>query len=180
MQKLEKYKIRNYEHGNIFKRVVWYIFNEFVFNTFLPFPNAIKRVILKIFGANIGEKVVIKPKVKIKYPWHLRIGNNSWIGENVWIDNLGDVVIGDNVCISQGALIITGNHNYKVESFDLIVKNIIIEDGSWICAKSIVGPGVKCMAGSILTVGSVANSNLEKNCIYKGNPAKKIKDRKFK
>jgi putative colanic acid biosynthesis acetyltransferase WcaF len=37
----------------------------------------------------------------------------------VWIDNLDDVSIADNVCISQGALLLSGNHNYKKQIFDL-------------------------------------------------------------
>ena len=97
--------------------------------------------------------------------------------KKVWIDNLSEVTIGNDVCISQGALIITGNHDYKEESFRLIVKSIIIEDHVWICAKSVVGPGVNCMAGSVLSLGSVATSDLEENSIYRGNPAVKIKNR---
>ena len=177
MQKLSEFDNSGFDPGNIIKRAVWYIFHECFFDNFLPFPNILKRAILALFGAKVGKNIVIKPKVKIKYPWHLTIGNNSWIGEKVWKDNLGKVTIGNDVCISQGALIITGSHDYKEKSFGLIVKSIVIEDHVWICAKSVVGPGVNCMAGSILSLGSVANSNLEKNCIYKGNPAVKIKYR---
>jgi len=95
----------------------------------------------------------------------------------VWIDNLAKVEIGDNVCISQGAYLLTGNHNYKEETFDLIVKEIIIEDGVWIGAKSIVCPGVRLKTHSILTVGSVLTSDAEEYTIYQGNPAKSIRKR---
>ena len=43
------------------------------FDNFLPFPNILKKGILVLFGAKVGSNVVIKPKVKIKYPWHLKI-----------------------------------------------------------------------------------------------------------
>ena len=147
------------------------------FNTFIPYPNFIKRFILKIFGAKIGRSVIIKPRVRIKYPWFLQIGDNSWIGEDVWIDNLDSVIIKENVCISQGAVLMSGSHNYKSEKFDLITKNIIIESGVWLCAKSIVLQGVRCKRNSILTALSVASSSLDKDAIYKGNPAVKIKQR---
>ena len=125
----------------------------------------------------MGEGVVIKPSVNIKFPWKLSIGDHSWIGENVWIDNLAKVSIGNNVCISQGAYLLTGNHNYKKTTFDLITAEIILEDGVWIGAKAIVCPGVTCKTHAILTVASVASKDLDAYTIYRGNPAIKINDR---
>jgi putative colanic acid biosynthesis acetyltransferase WcaF len=109
--------------------------------------------------------------VNIKYPWHLSVGDYSWIGEDVWIDNLAYVTIGANCCISQGALLLCGNHNYKSSAFDLIVKPIKIYDGAWVCAKSVVCPGVNVGENAVLTVGSIAISSLESNGVYQGNPA---------
>lgn len=98
-----------------------------------------------------------------------------WIGEGVWIDNLGKVKIGNNVCISQGAMLLTGNHNYKKESFDLIVGDITLEDGIWVGAKSVVCPGVTMKSHSILTVGSVLTKDAKEYGIYQGNLAVMVK-----
>ncbi len=98
-------------------------------------------------------------------------------GARVWIDNLAPVFIGDNTSISQGALLLTGSHNYKNVAFDLVIKDINVEDGVWIGAKSIVCPGVTCRSHSILTVGSVATSDLEPYFIYQGVPAEKKRKR---
>ena len=117
--------------------------------------------------------------MNIKYPWHLKIGENVSIGEGVWIDNLADVNIGSNVCISQNAYLLTGSHNYKCKKFSLITKKIEILDGAWIGAKSIVCPGVICGNHSVLTVASVATKNLDEYGIYQGNPAKLIRVRKI-
>jgi putative colanic acid biosynthesis acetyltransferase WcaF len=163
--------------ANFFKQVLWYFVNTFVFKTSLFPISSLKTFLLKAFGARIGKGVNIKPSVNIKYPWRLSVGNNSWIGENVWIDNLDDVAIGSNVCISQGAMLLCGNHNFKNETFDLFTGKIIIEDGVWLGAKSIVCPGITCKSHSILSVGSVATSDLDEFGIYQGNPAIKIKDR---
>ncbi len=130
-----------------------------------------------MFGAKIGNNFVIKPWVNIKYPWNLHIGNHVWIGEQAWIDNLAPVLIKNNVCISQGVLLITGNHDYKKIGFDLKISQIILEDGVWLGAGSIVGPGVTCRNNSVLCLGSVATKELSENSIYQGNPAIKIKDR---
>lgn len=98
----------------------------------------------------------------------------------MWIDNLAEVKIGDHACVSQGAMLLCGNHNYKKSSFDLIVKSIILEEGSWVGAQSVVCPGVTLHSHSILTVGSVAASNMEPYFIYSGNPAVKIRERRMK
>ena len=92
-----------YNPGNFFKISIWYIVNHLFFNSFLPLPYYIKTLVLRIFGAKIGENVCIKPNVNIKYPWLLQIGDNVWIGEKGWIDNLAQITIMSNVCISQGA-----------------------------------------------------------------------------
>jgi len=174
---LSTYNNNWYQPGSSIKRFLWYFINElFLKNRFNP-SSSIKVFWLKCFGAKIGSDVVIKPAVNIKYPWKLNIGDHVWIGEDVWIDNLDIVSISDNVCISQGAFLICGNHNYKMSSFDLIIKPISLEAGAWIGAKSIVGPGVIVGSHAVLSLGSVTSTNLEPNSIYRGNPAIKVKTR---
>lgn len=163
--------------GGVVKRALWYFVNRLIINSYL-FPFSRIRIwVLRLFGAKIGKSVVIKPGVNIKYPWNLTIGNLSWIGEGVWIDNLDKVDIGNNVCISQGAFLLCGNHNYKSVNFDLMIAPIHIASGAWIGAKSVVCPGVKVGSHAVLTVGSIATSDLSPYSIYKGNPAHFSKER---
>ncbi|WP_258102294.1 WcaF family extracellular polysaccharide biosynthesis acetyltransferase [Marinoscillum pacificum] len=165
--------------GSTFKRYTWYFVNVLVFiNPLVPFYG-IKRKLLKLYGAKIGKRLIIKPGVNIKYPWLLEIGDYVSIGENVWIDNLGKTTLHDHTTISQGAMLLTGNHDFKSTSFDLIVKEIVIEKGAWIGAQSTVCPGATCRDHSILTAGSVATKDLEAYGIYQGNPAVKVKTRQI-
>jgi putative colanic acid biosynthesis acetyltransferase WcaF len=127
----------------------------------------------------VGKGVKIKPKVKIKYPWNLEIGRHCWIGEEVWIDSLSKTVLGDSVCLSQGCMLLCGNHNYKSESFKLITESIVLENGAWIGARSIVTAGVRVGSHAVLLSGSVASSNMEAYTIYRGNPAVAIKKREI-
>jgi len=158
-------------------RFTWYYINIIFFkSSFFPF-NFLKIFLLQLFGCTVGKGVIIKPNINIKYPWKLKLGNHVWIGEMVWIDNLDNVTIGNNVCISQGAMLICGSHNYKIQSFDLITKEIIIKEGVWIGAKSIILQGVIAESHAILSAGSVISKNLEKFSIYKGNPALKVSSR---
>jgi len=168
-----------FKPGNKLKILLWYFVNVIFFNNSLFPISKLKVIFLKVFGSKVGAGVFIKPSVNIKYPWKLVVGNNVWIGEGVWIDNLANVKIGDNVCISQGAMLLCGNHNYKKSSFDLIVGEITLEEGVWIGAKSVVCPGIICKSHSILTVGSIASKDLEPFGVYKGNPATKVKTREI-
>ena len=176
---LSTYNNSWYEPGGRLKILLWYFVNTLFFiNPLNPF-SGLKIVLLKLFGAKIGKGVHIKPGVHIKYPWLLEIGNHVWIGENVWIDNLAKVTIKNHVCISQGAMLLCGNHNYKKATFDLIVGEIVLEEGAWVGANSVVCPGVTLNSHAILAVGSVATNDLESYTINQGNPATKIRERKF-
>ena|SRR5688572_24647558 len=176
---LSKFDVGNYKAGPKWKVLIWYFFNYYIFNSALPWPYGIKLNLLRMFGARVGKGLVIKTKVRIKNPWKLTIGENCWIGESVWIDNLDDVVIGNNVCLSQGAMLLTGNHDYTISSFPYRLGQIVLEDGVWIGAKSVVCPGVTCKSHSILTVNSVASRNLDAWSIYAGNPAVFVRQRKM-
>ncbi|MEZ9872022.1 WcaF family extracellular polysaccharide biosynthesis acetyltransferase [Vibrio sp. 10N.261.51.C6] len=162
------------------KIAIWMLVSCAVFQTGLPFPIRFKVALLRLFGAQVGEGVVIKPNVNIKYPWKLSVGNHTWIGEKAWIDNLAQVSIGANCCLSQGCYLLTGNHDYTSATFDLMAKGIVIEEGSWVGAQSTVCPGLTLSQGTVLSVGSVLTNNTEAFGIYQGNPAQKVKKRVIK
>lgn len=135
-------------------------------------PGSTWRVwLLRRFGATVGQGVVIKPHVRVKFPWRLRIGNHSWIGESVWIDNLAEVSIGNTCCISQGAYLCTGSHRWDKEAFDLETRPILIEDHCWVGAMARVGLRLTIGEGVVLTMGSTATSGLDAGWVYGGNPA---------
>lgn len=162
------------------KITLWYFVNALLVRaSWNPFMG-IKIVLLRMFGAKIGKGLVIKNNVVIKSPWNLTVGDDCWLGEDCWIDNLDKVCIGNNVCISQGALLLTGNHDYTVSSMPYRNAAITLEDGAWIGAKAVVCPGVTVRRNAILTVGSVATKEMEENGIYQGNPAVRVRTRVLK
>ncbi len=160
------------------KILLWY-FTSLIFirSGLIPF-SSILVFILRAFGAKIGKEVRIKPGIYIHYPWRLIIGDYAWLAE-CRIENLAMVTIGDNVCVSQETLLLTGNHDYTKVGFDLITKPIILEDGSWIGAKATVCPGIIVKSHAVLTVGSIATKDLDAYGIYQGNPAVKVKEREM-
>lgn len=179
---LKQYKLpTDYSPGvPLWQQLLWFFIGFPLVKTSLIPVSRTKVWLLKLFGASVGEGVCIKPGVRIKFPWKLTIGDHSWIGENAWIDNVGPITIGDNVCISQGVYLCTGNHDWSLPTFDLRVGAIHIRSGSWLGAQSIVGPGITVGEGAILSLGSVATRSLDPMTIYTGNPAQAVKKRVIK
>lgn len=158
------------------KMFLWYFTSLFFIRSGVIPMSSIIVLILKMFGAKIGKDVRIKPGIYVHYPWRLTIGDYSWIAP-CRIENLAEVTIGAHVCISQEAMLLTGNHNYKTTNFDLITQPISLENGCWIGAKAIVCPGITVASHAVLTVGAIATKDLDAYSIYQGNPAVKVKDR---
>ena len=156
--------------------VCWRAVEGLFFNSWLP-GSGWRVWLLRLFGAQVGNGVVIKPHVRVKFPWKLIIGDHTWIGESVWIDNLAEVRIGSNCCISQGAYFCTGSHRWDRETFELETKPIVIEDECWVGAKTQIAPGVVMQSGAVLTLGSIASSNMAGGSIHTGMPAVRVKTR---
>ena len=135
--------------------------------------------LLRWFGASVGRGVVIKPGVRVKYPWLLKVGDHCWIGEDAWIDNLAPVTLDSHVCVSQGAYLCTGNHDWADPTFGLIVKPIALQDGSWAGAKSVLCPGVTLGEGAIAAAGSVITRDIPAWEIHAGNPAQFVRLRRI-
>ena len=161
-----------------FKWLIWQAFGDILISSWLP-GSLWRIILLKSFGAKIGYGVLLKPKIKIKFPWRLVIGDSSWIGENVWIDNLEWVRIGSNVCISQGSYLCTGNHDFKKTSFPYRLGRIDIEDEVWICAMVRIAPTVRVGRGSVIEFGSIVYDSIPTGVIASGIPATPICRRKI-
>jgi putative colanic acid biosynthesis acetyltransferase WcaF len=156
---------------NLFWRAAWLFLGQPIFGcSLLPFSR-LRVQLLRVFGAQIGSGVVIHSGVQVKYPWHLVIGNDCWIGERAWIDNLTTVRLGNDVCISQGVYLCTGNHDWTDPAFGLLIRPVSIEDGAWAGAKCILLPGTWLEEGSIVAAGSVASGAIPSFEIHGGNPA---------
>lgn len=171
---MSNYRQGDYDPGPVWRRVAWYGVSLLLFENAIPWPRILKVTVLRAFGAEIGEGLVIKPRVRIKFPWRLSVGHATWLGEDLWIDNVAPVRVGNHVCLSQGAGLFTGNHDWSSPSFDLIEGPIEIGDGAWIGARAVVCPGTRVATMAVLSAGSVAKGTLEASGIYSGNPAERM------
>lgn len=141
-------------------------------------PGSAWRVgLLRLFGARIGRSCRLKPGLRIKFPWHLWVGDACWLGEGCWIDNLGAVKIGENVCISQDAYLCTGSHNYRSPDFHLMVSPITIGSNVWIAARAVLAPGTHIGDGAVIGLAAVVKGAVPSNAIMSGNPAEVVGQR---
>lgn len=90
---------------------------------------------------------------------------------------MANVRLGSNVCVSQGAYLCTGNHDWTDPYMGLIVREIAIEDGAWIGAFARIGPGVTVGCQAVVTLGSVLLQDAQASGIYRGNPAVEVGQR---
>ena len=139
--------------------VLWFpIQHVFFKSSFLPY--AVRPFLLKLFGASIGRRVFIRRGVKVHFPWNLEIGDNGWIGEEVWFINHEKIKIGSNVCISQRSIICSSGHDYRSASLEYAHKSIEIKDGAWVCLDAKVLPGVSIGECSVVSAGEVARKSV--------------------
>ena len=177
MMRLDRYTTDTYTPGaSLAKQLLWFFLGDpLVRSRWLL--SGLKVFLLRCFGAQIGQKVRIKPGVRVKFPWRLRVDDYAWIGENAWIDNLAPVMIESHVCISQDVYLCTGNHDWSHPNFKLVTEEITLEQGCWIAARAVIGPGVRVGQGAVLALGGITGRSLEPMTIYAGNPAQPIKKR---
>jgi putative colanic acid biosynthesis acetyltransferase WcaF len=174
-------QLRGYTTGDFdrgaprWKEALWIIARAIFFETAWPWPSALRVALLRTFGAEVGEDVVIRAKVNISFPWRLRIASHVWLGEEVMILSLAPVTLESHVCVSQRAFLCTGSHRFHSENFDLVTKPITIHSGSWIAAQAFIAPGVEVGPRSMVAAGSVVLENVPPDTVVRGNPAREHK-----
>jgi putative colanic acid biosynthesis acetyltransferase WcaF len=173
---LSGYTTGGFERGaSRLKEAAWWVARALFFQAPLPWPPALRVAVLRLFGATVGEGVVIRSQVNITFPWRFSAGDHVWIGEEVLVLSLAQVTIESHCCISQRAFLCTGSHDFSSPAFSLITKPITIRQGSWIAAGAFIAPGVQVGPGSMVAAGSVVLAAVGPRVIVRGNPAVVVK-----
>ena len=136
-----------------------------------------RRWLLRRFGAKIGKGVLIRPTAVVTYPWKVSIGDWSWIGDDVTLYSLGDIIIGDNVVVSQNSYICSGSHDFRSPAFDIFSRPVHIESEVWLATDVFVSPGVRIMHGAVVRTRSLVLNDLPEMMLCAGHPAKPIRAR---
>lgn len=173
---LSKFNNNSYQRGaSRGKELAWWVVRSLFFATWFPVPSLVKVKLLRLFGAQVGQGVVIRSRVNVTMPWRLRIGDHVWIGDEVMILSLAEVIIGSHSCLSQRAFLCTGSHDFAKESFNLVTGPIEVGESCWIGAQSFVGLGVMMGDGSRCFAGAVVVKDVANDQVVGGVPAKVVK-----
>jgi len=156
---------------------LWWLIQSSLFAMSPQFAYKWRNFLLRFFGAKIGKGVIIRPTVRITYPWKLSIGDFSWVGDNAELYTLGEIEIGSNVVISQKSYLCAATHDYTKETFDMIDKKITIEDEVWLAADVYIAPGITVNKGALVGARSSVFNDLPAGMICVGSPAKPVKSR---
>ncbi|MFI7495978.1 acetyltransferase [Kocuria sp. M4R2S49] len=168
--------------GEAWKRPKWVVYmwsavEILVVSNRWQVSSKLRAKTLRLFGARIGEHVILRPRMKVKFPWNLEIGDRSWIGEGVWIHNRDRVCIGSDVAISQETLITTGSHNFRGD-MGVITKAIIVEDGAWITSRCVLTGGVKIGRSAVIQPLTRVSEDVPENSIY-GSERPSVQGKRF-
>jgi putative colanic acid biosynthesis acetyltransferase WcaF len=171
---LKAFKSGDYEPGATRAKIgIWYLIFQPIVES-RAVPQFLRISILRVFGANISQGTKIRRGIKVHFPWRMEIGKNSWIGEEVWFINHEKISIGNNVCISQRAIICSGGHDYRSASLAYQHAPINIGDGVWVCLDAKVLPGTRIGKGSVIAAGEVARGDIPDFHILIGGKLKAI------
>ena len=158
---------------NLIGVAFWWLISNLIFvNAFTP--GSLRPTILRIFGATVGTGVSIRRGVRVHFPWNLEIGDDCWIGEEVWFINHEKITIGSNVCISQRSIICSGGHDYRSASLESAHKPVTIKDGAWVCLDAKVLPGVTIGECSVVSAGEIVRKSLPDYSMLVGGQVRPI------
>ncbi|MDQ1204477.1 acetyltransferase [Microbacterium sp. SORGH_AS_0862] len=121
--------------------------------------------VLRMFGAEIGQGVVFRPRTRVKFPWKLHIGDRSWIGEGVWFHNQDHIYIGRDVVISQETFLTTGSHAMR-RDMALVTRPIAISDGAWVTSRCMVVGGAEVGRSAVVRPMTVVRGAVPPNAVW--------------
>ncbi|CAK6687037.1 WcaF family extracellular polysaccharide biosynthesis acetyltransferase [Synechococcus sp. CBW1107] len=174
-QNLAGYQLSPHWHPGAprWRQALWLLLGQPLLGSFLP-GTLWRKALLRAFGARLGRGGRLKPHLRVKFPWRLEVGDHCWLGEEVWIDNLAPVSLGDRVCLSQSAYLCTGNHDFRSPGFDLRTLPIRIDDDAWIAARAVLAPGTHVGSGAVVALGAVVKGVVAPSTLVAGNPAQSV------
>jgi putative colanic acid biosynthesis acetyltransferase WcaF len=175
VQDLKRFKLPPHFRGRSALTVqLWWLVQATLFRGSPQLLYGFRRWLLRRFGAQIGQGVLIRPSVKIPYPWKLAIGDYSWIGDDAVLYSFGRITIGRDVVVSQKCYLCAGTHDFRSPAFDILAFPITIEDEVWVAADVFVAPGVTIGRGAVVGSRSSVFTDLPAMMVCVGSPARPI------
>ncbi|MEU3554500.1 WcaF family extracellular polysaccharide biosynthesis acetyltransferase [Streptomyces fragilis] len=173
MRDLSSFTLAGYDKGRgKLVQALWFAVMNLVFTAWWC-PPRLRVALLRAFGATVGERVLIRHRVRVLWPWKLTVGDHTWIGEGAWLLNLEPVTLGRHVCVSQEALLCTGSHDHRAADFRYRNAPITVEDGAWIAARATVLAGATVGRHAVVGAGAVLHQDLPELTLHTADGARR-------
>ena len=180
-QNLSKFELKPNQRGRSgFFTQIWWLVQSTLFACSPQFMYGWRRFLLRLFGAKVGSNVVIRPSVRVTYPWKLEIEDNAWVGDGVELYNWSLITIQANAVVSQRCYLCTATHDYSDFTFPLTSAPIVIEEESWVATDVFIAPGVTIGKGAVIGSRSSVFKDMPQGMICFGSPAEAVKLRPVK
>jgi putative colanic acid biosynthesis acetyltransferase WcaF len=164
---LQSFRGDGYDKGrSVLWQAAWFAVMNLVFSRWWC-PLAWRPVILKAFGAQIGEGTVIRHRVRVLWPWKLTLGDHTWIGEGTWLLNLEPIHVGSNVCLSQDVFLCTGSHDRHSQTFEYDNGQITISDEAWLGTQALILRGTKIGSGAVVGARAIITRDIAAQSLVK-------------
>lgn len=172
VQDLGRYRLPpNFRGRSAIQVQLWWIVQALLFHTSPQVLYGWRRWLLRLFGAKIGDGVLIRPSVRTTYPWRLEIGDRAWIGDFVELYTLDRITIGEDAVVSQFTKLVTGTHDFEKPTFDMVTRPIVVEKQAWVSANCFVAPGVTVRRGAVVLACSLVLKDVPEMTVVAGQPA---------
>ncbi len=139
-----------------------------------------RKTIYRLAGIKVGSGSTIHMWANFFQPKNISIGEDSIIGDHVFLDGRAKLNIGNHVAIASQVLIYNSEHDIHSPDFKSIEDSVAIGDYVFVGPRAIVLPGVKIGQGAIVAAGAVVTKDVPEMTIVGGIPAKLIGKRKVK
>jgi|SRR3989344_240799 len=147
-------------------------------STSLVLSHHIRKLILNLYGIKIGAETSVHMGSRFFHPKGITIGEDTIIGNRIFLDGRGNLTIGNHVDIASEVMIYTSEHDLNDPEFRAIEESVEIGDYVFIGPRVIILPGVKIGNGAVVAAGAVVTKNVDPFQIVGGVPAKLIGERK--
>ena len=176
--RLDLFDNKGFDRGRSrFVEALWILIKCAFFVTPLPWPNGLKRVLLRMFGAKVGRGVIIRPGVSIHFPWRLTVGDHCWIGDSTVLLNILPITFEDHVALAHEVYIAAGGHDIRSATMAPQHAPVLVKTGTWIASRAFIGPGVTVHERVVVGAGAVVIKDVGPDVVVAGNPARVIRPR---
>jgi maltose O-acetyltransferase len=145
----------------------------------VPF-HSIRKFFYRISGMKIGKGSTIHTWARFFNPKGIEIGEDTIIGDHVFLDGRALLKIGSHVDIASHVQIYNSQHDIDSQDFGAVEAPVEIADYVFIGPRAIVLPGVKIGRGAVVAAGAVVTSDIGEFEVWGGVPTKFIRQRKLK